>query len=189
MTTASSDALYEGVSRGPDTGRRPSPWRALGSSSKSAGETVEPYGATHSLIHSDSHTPQIDEARQQLTRCRASPICGVCELPSESVSELLREVPRAHLLTWASTLVPETGAARTRPQCGECPDRTADSTAGAFPYPAIHPLRRRRSARRPRRTRSAPSPPPHPPAASRRGVPGWRRSRALPKCWGTDATP
>ena len=45
-----------------------------------------------------------------------SPICGVYESLRESVSDLLREVPRAHLLTWASTLVLEPWAARTRPQ-------------------------------------------------------------------------
>ena len=33
--------------------------------------------------------------------CRASPICGVCELVCESVNESLREAPRAHLRTWS----------------------------------------------------------------------------------------
>jgi hypothetical protein len=43
-----------------------------------------------------------NEARQRLSCCRASPICGVCEFLCESVSELLREFPRAHLVTWTS---------------------------------------------------------------------------------------
>jgi hypothetical protein len=70
------------------------------------GLPIQPCGTSlrfgRSCAESVSPSDRANEARHDLSRCRALPICEVCESPRKSVSELLRELPRTHLLTWAS---------------------------------------------------------------------------------------